>query len=73
MGCGVGGCWEPWRGCWAGRWWVPWGGFWEPRRGRLVGWCGVPWGWVLGAAEVAVGGVVWGAGGVGAGSRGGPK
>ena len=52
VGCRGGGCWELWRGCWAGR-------------------CGVPWGWVLGAAEGAVGGMVRGAVGVGAGSRGG--
>ena len=63
------------------------GGRWEPRRGCWAWWCGVPWGRVLGAAEgvlgvvvgvlrgwvlgAAVGGVVRGAVGVGAGSRGG--
>ena len=47
------------------------GGCWEPRRGWLVGWYGAPWGWVLGAVLGAVEGVVWGAVGVGAGSRGG--
>ena len=36
------------------------GGWWEPWRGRLVGWCGVPWGWVLGAAVSLIELPTWG-------------
>ena len=57
-----------------GDWWggggTPGGGCWGPRRGRLVGWYGAPWGWVLRAALGAVeevsggrGGGCWGPGG----------
>ena len=55
-GCGV---WCRGAGCW---------GLW---RGCWAGVSGVPWGWVLGAAEGAIGGVVGVPQGEGAGSRGG--
>ena len=44
------------RGGGCGVWYGGGGGCWEPRRGCWAGWCGVPWGWVLGAAEGVLGG-----------------
>ena len=79
----LGGCAGRGGGCGV---WCRGGECWGLWRGCWAGWCGVPWGRVLGAVEGAVGGwcegrggvvlgvvegVVWGAVGAGAGSRGG--